>query len=65
MLIISRFTNEQLRIDENITITVLSVDRAQARLGICVPTETRALRGEHYERNKSRNGATPKMFSQS
>ncbi|MBK5414725.1 carbon storage regulator [Pseudomonas sp. TH31] len=65
MLIISRTTNKQLRIDENITITVLSVDEAQVRLKICAPMEVRVLRCEHYDWNKSHNGATSKVFNQS
>lgn len=53
MLVIGRATNQQLRIDGDIIITVLNIDGGQVRLRVCAPTGTSVLRGEHYERKKS------------
>ena len=46
MLVLSRKLNEQIRIDEQITVTVLRVKGNTVRLGIEAPKEVRVRRGE-------------------
>ena len=46
MLVLSRKLNEQIYIDEKITVTVLGVRGKTVRIGIDAPATTRILRGE-------------------
>jgi len=46
MLVLSRRPGEKLRIDDDITITVLSVQGNRVRLGIEAPDRYRVLRAE-------------------
>lgn len=50
MLVLTRRPGEQLKIGEDITITVLAVDRHQVRIGIVAPPEIAVHRQEVYER---------------
>ncbi|HEX2243215.1 MAG TPA: carbon storage regulator CsrA [Gammaproteobacteria bacterium] len=61
MLILSRRPGESLTIGDNITITVVSINGNQIRLGIKAPREVRVLREEIYKaiRDENQAAATP------
>jgi carbon storage regulator CsrA len=46
MLVLTRKTNEQIQIGDNITITIVRVRGQQVRIGVQAPKETRVLRSE-------------------
>jgi carbon storage regulator len=46
MLVLSRKLGEKIQISENITITVLEIDRGKIRLGIDAPRSVSILRQE-------------------
>lgn len=46
MLVLSRKSGEQLRIGDDITITVLEIKKGRMRIGIEAPRERRVLRAE-------------------
>lgn len=46
MLVLTRKLDEEIRIDGDITVTVLELDGNRVRLGIKAPPEIRILRGE-------------------
>lgn len=49
MLVLSRLKNESITIGDNITITVVDVERGKVRLGIDAPKEIPVHRQEVYE----------------
>ena len=49
MLILTRKLNESINISDNITITILEIDRGQVRLGIEAPKDVAIFRNEIYE----------------
>jgi carbon storage regulator len=57
MLILSRRPGESLTIGDNITITVVSINGNQIRLGIKAPREVRVLRDEIYKAIRDENQA--------
>jgi carbon storage regulator len=48
MLILSRKTEEEIRLGENITVKVLAIHNGQVKLGIEAPRDVRVVRGELY-----------------
>jgi len=50
MLILTRKTNETIRINDDISVTVLSVSGQQVRLGIAAPESVEVHREEIYQR---------------
>lgn len=50
MLILTRRTGESIKINDDITITVLSCVGAQVRLGITAPKDVEVHRDEIYQR---------------
>ena len=50
MLILTRRTGESIKINENITVTVLGMKGNQVRLGIEAPKSVSVYREEIYER---------------
>ena len=46
MLVLTRKLHEQIRIGENITITILRIKGSGVRVGIEAPREVRVVRGE-------------------
>ena len=50
MLILSRRVGEKLTIDDNVTVTVVSVKGNQIRLGIDAPRDIKVHREEVYEK---------------
>ena len=55
MLVLSRKTNEAIRILDNISVTVLSVDGGVVKLGIEAPSDISIHRSEVYERIQEEN----------
>ncbi|WP_248769170.1 carbon storage regulator CsrA [Pseudomonas sp. MWU12-2345] len=50
MLILTRKTNETIRINDDISVTVLGVSGQQVRLGIAAPESVEVHREEIYQR---------------
>ncbi|MDD9894096.1 MAG: carbon storage regulator CsrA [Gammaproteobacteria bacterium] len=50
MLILTRRIGESIRIDDNVTITVLGVKGSQVRIGVDAPREVQVHREEIYQR---------------
>lgn len=53
MLVLSRKLGESIRIGEDITITVVNVDRGKIRLGIEAPAEVKIMRTELIESDRT------------
>jgi carbon storage regulator len=53
MLILTRRTNETLKIGDNVTVTVLGINGNQVRIGIDAPRDVPVHREEIYERIKA------------
>lgn len=53
MLILTRRIGESVKIDENITVSVLGMKGNQVRLGIDAPKSVSVFREEIYERIKT------------
>ncbi|MFA0811680.1 carbon storage regulator CsrA [Microbulbifer epialgicus] len=56
MLILNRRTGENLRIGENVSITILEVKGNQVRVGIIAPRSLPVHREEIYRRIKRQQG---------
>lgn len=54
MLTLSRVRGEVIHIGDDITITVVDVDRNKVRLGISAPKEVPVHRAEIYQKIKGR-----------
>ena len=55
MLVLTRKSNESLKIGEGVTVTVIEVKGSQVRLGIDAPSGVRIYRTELYERVRTEN----------
>lgn len=55
MLVLTRKSEESIRIGEDIKITILEIKGNQVRLGIDAPSGVRIYREELYERIRSEN----------
>ena len=64
MLILSRRPGESLNIGDNITITVVSINGNQIRLGISAPRDVRVLRDEIYRAIRDENQAAANAHDQ-
>lgn len=53
MLILTRKANETIRINDDISITVISVSGQQVRIGITAPESVAVHREEIYQRIKA------------
>ena len=58
MLVLTRKTEESIRIGNNVVITVLECNNGHTKLGINAPREVPVHREEVYERIKSKNKAS-------
>ena len=56
MLVLSRKSDESIRINENVVVTVLSIQGDRVRLGIEAPREMPVHRQEVHERIQNRDG---------
>lgn len=52
MLILSRKTDELIRINSNIVVKIIAISDNQVKIGIDAPAEVVVLRGEIYEKVK-------------
>lgn len=59
MLILTRRTNETLKIGDNVTVTVLGINGNQVRIGIDAPRDVPVHREEIYERIKREGNVQP------
>jgi carbon storage regulator len=64
MLILSRRPGESLTIGDNITVTVVSINGNQIRLGIDAPRDVRVLRDEIYKAIRDENQAAANAHEQ-
>jgi len=62
MLVLTRRTDEGIVIQDNIIVTVLSVDGDKVKLGIAAPQEVRILRKELFEAVQVQNLAASQQF---
>lgn len=53
MLVLTRKLNEEIRIDPDIVIKIVSLSDSQVKIGIEAPADKKIMRGEMYERLKS------------
>jgi carbon storage regulator len=53
MLVLSRKENETIKVGEEITITLVKIDRNRVRIGITAPVEVKVLRSELAEGEQS------------
>ena len=60
MLILSRRVGESLVIGDDVSVTVLSINGNQVRVGIDAPKEVSVHREEIYDRIQSEAGVAPK-----
>lgn len=65
MLVLTRKLNEQIRIGDEVTITVIRVKGNTVRLGIEAPRSTRVVRGELKPLDQDREGGRTTVASQS
>jgi carbon storage regulator CsrA len=49
MLVLSRKENETIQIGDDITITLVKIDRNRVRIGITAPVDVKVLRSELAE----------------
>ena len=59
MLVLSRRQGEEIFMDGDVTIRVLTVRGSRVRLGISAPAETRVLRKELLACRSGRDGESP------
>ncbi len=52
MLILTRKTNEEIKIGPEITVKILSISEGQVKLGFSAPADVEIFRGEIYENVK-------------
>ena len=64
MLILSRKTDELIRINSNIVVKIISISDNQVKLGIDAPNDVVVLRGEIYEKVKQSTIEAAKQSSQ-
>lgn len=56
MLILTRRVGETIRINDDISVTVLGVNGMQVRLGVEAPSDVEVHRQEIYERIQAQKG---------
>jgi carbon storage regulator len=57
MLVLTRKTDESIKIGENVTITIVDVSGTKVRIGVDAPKEIRVIRSEVYETEKLNSAA--------
>ncbi len=64
MLVLSRKTNESIRIADNIEVVVLEVKHGKVRLGFRCPDDVSILRKEVYDRDAAAEPLSPMDFAE-
>ncbi len=57
MLILSRKTDQQIKIGENITITIIDIKGDQVKIGVEAPKDVKVFRQEVFNAIKNENTA--------
>jgi carbon storage regulator len=57
MLVLTRKTDESIKIGENVTITIVDVSGGKVRIGVDAPKSVRVIRSEVYETEKLNSAA--------
>ena len=57
MLILSRKTDQQIKIGDNITLTIIEVRGDQVKIGVDAPKNVKVFRQEVYSSIKNENAA--------
>jgi carbon storage regulator len=65
VLVLSRRLNESLIIDQNITITILSIEGEKVKIGINAPREVSVLRKELWQALKDQEQIAKQMAASS
>lgn len=52
MLILTRKVNEEIRINSDITLKIISISENQIKIGVTAPIGVQILRGELYDKVK-------------
>ncbi|MGE5497332.1 MAG: carbon storage regulator CsrA [Syntrophothermus sp.] len=64
MLILSRKLNEEIRINSDIVIKIVSISENQIKIGVVAPGDVKILRGEVYEKIKENTIAASESSKQ-
>lgn len=64
MLILSRKLNEEIRINSDIVIKIVSISENQIKIGVIAPNDVKILRGEVYEKIKENTIAASESSKQ-
>ncbi|MCA9215939.1 MAG: carbon storage regulator CsrA [Planctomycetales bacterium] len=64
MLILSRKTNQQIHVGDDISITVVSVSGRRVKLGIDAPESVRIVRSELAQETRSPQAASDQKMAQ-
>ena len=59
MLVLSRRLNEKIQIGDNITITVVDIDKGKIRLGIEAPKDVAVFRQELLDQHDAHSDSAP------
>jgi carbon storage regulator len=57
MLVLTRKSEESIKIGENVTITILDITSGKVKIGVDAPKEVRVIRSEVYETEKLNSAA--------
>lgn len=61
MLILSRKTDQQIKIGEDITLTIIEIRGDQVKIGVEAPKSVKVFRQEVYSAIKSENAAASEL----
>lgn len=64
MLILTRKINEEIKIDGDITVKIISISENSVRIGIIAPKEIQIIRSEIYEKVKENSETAVKMSTE-
>jgi carbon storage regulator len=57
MLVLTRKSDESIKIGENVTITIVDISGGKVKIGVEAPKEIRVIRSEVYETEKLNSAA--------
>jgi carbon storage regulator len=57
MLVLTRKSDESIKIGENVTITIVDISGGKVKIGVDAPKEIRVIRSEVYETEKLNSAA--------
>lgn len=62
MLVLTRKSNESIKLGDDITVTIIEVKGNAVRLGIDAPADVRVFRKELYDRIREENFRSSSLF---